>query len=105
MSDKMDDILKRYPAPVSKTIGPCFSYPDTSLDLHGYNQLEAMEKLDWFLSNAQFRRYHTLCIIAGIGKNILRSLVQKTLCRWKGRKDITYFEEVDNGVFWITLPL
>lgn len=102
---EMDDILAKYPAGTPKALKPVFSYPDTSLDLHGYTQKEAEEKLEWFLLNAQNRRYHTICIITGIGKNILRPLVHKTLMQWKCSQHITHFDEVDNGVFWITLAL
>lgn len=98
----MEEFIKKYPVPIP-SVPQSFSYPDSSLDLHGYSQCESEEKLEWFFRNALKRKYHTVSIITGVGTGVLRSLVQKKLKTRLSTGGIKKWEEIDNGVFWVIL--
>ena len=58
--------------------------PQTSIDLHGYRQAQALETLQEFLEDALQRRYRMVLVIHGQGyrsqaEAILKPLVQRWL--------------------------
>ena len=60
--------------------------PETSIDLHGYRQVEAMEALESFLNDALQHRYRMVLIIHGQGYRsqsdaVLKPLVQRWLAK------------------------
>lgn len=95
----MQNILEKYPVENkddTNTYRPFFSFPDISLDLHGYSIDESEKKLSWILEHAQYNRYNCVRIITGIGKKILKPFVRRKLQVWKSQNKITDYTEIVN---------
>ena len=68
--------------------------PDASLDLHGFQCVEALRKLNHFLQNGQHHGWQTLLVITGkglhseAGEPALRNEIERFLSA-EGKKQVT----------------
>jgi dsDNA-specific endonuclease/ATPase MutS2 len=100
----MDNLLKKYPFPKKdKQIN--FSYPEYSIDLHGYFVREIYSKMEWLINHSIYQKFHVVKIITGKGTGVINREVKKILNTFKNKKLILEWKDNDIGSILVKFKL